>query len=53
MDVFFKKIRMLAIKYSEVLVIAMLIVFVMVVAYGWWTDCPDTAGIYIYCPAEK
>ncbi len=53
MDAFFTKIRTLVIKYSEIVMIAMLVLFAMVVAYGWWTDCPDTAGIYIYCPSEK
>ncbi|MFL0805529.1 MAG: hypothetical protein K6L81_17580 [Agarilytica sp.] len=53
MDAFFTKIRTLAIKYSEVLVIATVVLFIMVVLYGWWSDCPGTAGIYIYCPSDK
>ncbi len=53
MDTITKKIRMLIVRYSESLVIATVVLFVAVVVYGWWTDCPGTAGIYIYCPSEK
>lgn len=36
-------------KYLNIMATTVLTCIISVVAYGWSTDCENTAGLYVYC----